>query len=85
MKIASFCGVSMVTQKTTIDADWLKPQWRKIRTVEIVNYMGPIPGFQPVAQAKMMYDPENLYIIFQVKDCFVRCITNVINGPVREN
>lgn len=85
MKITSLYEVSLVTQQMTIDGDWFKPQWQKIKPVEIVNYMGSIPGFQPTAKAKMMYDQENLYVIFQVKDCFIRCVTKDINGPVWED
>lgn len=32
-----------------------------------------------------MYDDENLYIIFLVKDRYVRCITKDFNGPVWED
>jgi hypothetical protein len=32
-----------------------------------------------------MYDDNNLYLIFQVKDRFVRCITTEYNGPVWED
>jgi hypothetical protein len=68
-----------------IDADWFKPQWEKIKPVDITNYMGEAPRFKPVVQAKMMYDNENLYVIFLVKDRFVRCITKDFNGPVWED
>lgn len=85
MKIASVHNVSKLTQSIKIDGDWLKPQWKKIKPVDITNYMGKVPGFQPVAQAKMLYDDNNLYIIFLVKDRFVRCITKDFNGPVWED
>jgi hypothetical protein len=68
-----------------IDGDWDKPQWKKIRAVEITNYMGTEPGFHPDAKAKMMYDDRNLFVIFCVHDRYVRCITNEINGPVWED
>ena len=47
--------------------------------------MGPVPKFQPEVHAKMMYDDNNLYIIYIVHDQYVRCITNKINGPVWED
>jgi hypothetical protein len=91
--ICSFTGVKEISNSSVyyvsrlrkpmkIDADWNKPQWKKVRQVEIQNYMGDIPAFKPEAKAKMMYDDENIYVIFQVKDCFVRCLTDKINGPV---
>ena len=68
-----------------IDGNWQKSEWQNAESLDIINYMGQVPGFQPVAKAKMMYDDENLYVIFQVNDRYVRCITNVINGPVWED
>lgn len=68
-----------------IDGNWKKPEWQNAESLELHNYMGQAPGFQPVVQAKMMYDDENLYVIFQVNDRYVRCITNLINGPVWED
>jgi hypothetical protein len=85
MKIASVYNVSRLTQPIDIDANWFKPLWQIIKPLDIVNYMGNQPGFKPAVQAKMMYDTENLYVIFLVKDCFVRCITKDFNGPVWED
>lgn len=76
------CYVSKLTRPMKIDADWNKPQWKKAKPVVIQNYMGDIPAFKPEAKAKIMYDDENIYVIFQVKDRFVRCLTDRINGPV---
>ena len=46
--------------------------------------MGDKPLFTPTVQAKMMYDNENLYVIFHVNDRYVRCLVTEINGPVYE-
>jgi hypothetical protein len=85
MRIASVYEVHKSAQPVIIDGDWSKPQWKNIQPVDIINYMGGIPEFKPVAQAKMMYDDNNLYVIFLVKDRFVRCITSDFNGPVWED
>jgi cellulose/xylan binding protein with CBM9 domain len=77
--------VARTNQSMTIDADWDKSQWQNIESVEITNYMGEIPAFRPVANAKMVYDDNNIYVIFQVQDRYVRCLTNKINGPVWED
>lgn len=68
-----------------IDGDWQKKEWQNISSMSIVNYMGKIPGFRPTVKARMMYDDENLYVIFRVDDRYVRCITGTINGPVWED
>jgi hypothetical protein len=77
--------VSRLAEPIKIDADWNKAQWKKIIAAKLTNNMGQDPGFRPEVKVKMMYDKENLYIIFSVHDKFVRCITNEINGPVWED
>lgn len=74
--------VAMAEKPMMIDANWDKNEWKKAVPADIVNYMGVIPGFKPEAQVKMMYDKDNIYLIFRVKDRNVRCMTNKINGPV---
>ena len=74
--------VSRLKNPMKIDANWDKKEWKNIKTIEITNYMGTIPAFKPLAKARMMYDKENVYVIFQVQDRYVRCLTNTINGPV---
>ena len=78
-------SVKKLTQPLNIDAKWDKPQWKSIEALELNNYMGDKPAFSPTVQAKMMYDDENIYVIFLVNDQFVRCITKDINGPVWED
>lgn len=85
MKNPSVYSVSPLDQSMPVDGSWDKPQWQDIKAAEISNYMGEIPGFRPVAKVKMMYDNENLYVIFHVQDRFVRCLTKDINGPVWED
>ena len=65
-----------------IDADWNKPQWRKIKSIKIEKYMGEIPQYRPTVEAKMMYDDKNIYVIFRVKDRFVRSVVQEYNGNV---
>jgi len=77
--------VKRLERPMKIDGEWQKKEWQNLSTIRIVNYMGKIPGFQPAVQARMMYDDENLYVIFRVDDRYVRCITNEINGPVWED
>jgi hypothetical protein len=85
MEILSGYEVSRLAGPMKIDGDWLKPQWKYVSHAEITNFMGVIPAFKPVVMVKMMYDNENLYIIFRVNDRYVRCITDKVNGPVWED
>src|SRR5690606_26898163 len=71
-------------QKATMDIDgkWNKAQWRSVKAIHLTNYMGQIPTFRPDVHVKMMYDEDNLYLIFKVKDRYVRSVITEINGPV---
>lgn len=69
----------------TPDGDWQKKEWGDAEALTISNYMGRIPEFKPVVKARMLYDESNLYVIFNVLDRYVRCITSIINGPVWED
>jgi hypothetical protein len=82
---ASVYSVSRLEQPIIIDGNWDKLQWQNIQTIDIINYMGSIPGFRPEVQAKMMYDEDNLYVVFHVRDRYVRCLTKEYNGPVWED
>lgn len=66
----------------TIDADWDKPAWKRILAVDVKNLMGEKPHFLPRVLAKMMYDKDNLYVIFKVHDRFIRSSVREINGRV---
>jgi hypothetical protein len=85
MKKESAYNVARLNQPIKIDANWDKAQWKNVKAVDVVNYMGSKPRFQPVVKAKMMYDKDNIYVIFHVQDRYVRCLTKDINGPVWED
>ncbi len=68
-----------------INGNWYKQGWQHIEALELNYFMGEIPKFQPVVKAKLMYDANNIYAIFQVEDRYVRCVTHKTNGPVWED
>jgi len=74
--------VSRLKKTMKIDANWDKAQWKKIKEIPIRNFMGKLPAFQPIVTAKMMYDTENVYLIYKVEDRHVRIQTTKFNGPV---
>jgi hypothetical protein len=76
--------VQRLDQPLNINAEWDKPAWRDVRPLKIQNPMGDAPLFTPSVQAKMMYDDNNLYVIFLVHDRYVRCVVKDFNGPVYE-
>ena len=65
-----------------IDGNWNKAQWKKVKPIEITNFMGKVPEFKPTTEVKMMYDKSNVYVIFRVQDRYVRSLVQEYNGNV---
>ena len=74
--------VKRLREAMKIDGNWNKPQWRSVKALYLSHYMGQIPSFRPKVHVKMMYDDDNLYVIFKVNDRFVRSVIEEYNGPV---
>ncbi|MBL7699780.1 MAG: carbohydrate-binding family 9-like protein [Chitinophagaceae bacterium] len=78
-------NVKKLDRPMKINADWNKPEWKNIDPVKIEKHMGSLPKFEPVVEAKMMYDDNNVYVIFRVQDKFVQSTIQEYNGAVSEN
>ena len=85
MKRVSEYKVAKLENPMVIDANWDKADWQKVEAIQLENFMGEAPKFKPGVKVKMMYDTNNLYVIFRVEDHYVRCVTKEINGPVYED
>ena len=68
-----------------MDAQWIKSFWNGIRTIKLTNYMGSKPSHFPATEVKLKYDNENIYVIFSVKDRFVKAVATEINGRIWED
>lgn len=77
--------VVKIKRPIKIDANWDKPEWKNVQSIKIEKHMGDLPKFEPVVEAKMMYDEKNVYVIFRVKDRFVQSTVQEYNGSVSEN
>lgn len=66
--------VRRLNQPMNIDANWSKPNWRKIKPLDIRLFMGEKPRHLPKTQAKVLYDDENIYVIFRVEDRYIRAV-----------
>lgn len=78
-------NISKLEKSICIDANWDKPQWQKAETIEINNYMGELPVFRPLTEARLLYDDDNIYVIFKVYDKYVRCKNSQVNDTVWED
>lgn len=77
--------VHKLTMPMPIDADWKKPQWRRVEPLNISLYMGDRPEHVPRTQAKLLYDEENIYVIFRVEDRYVKALAAEPHGRVWED
>jgi hypothetical protein len=77
--------VQPVFASPSINADWNKKIWKDTQPIELKNYMGDKPEHFPDVQVKSRYDEKNIYVIFQVKDQYVKAIAKEIHGRVWED
>ena len=66
--------VQKAASPVTIDADWNKEIWKGIEPIDIQLFMGEEPEHKPKTQAKLLYDDDNIYVIFRVEDQYVRAV-----------
>ncbi len=74
--------VHKLKTKMPIDANWQKDQYKNVLPLSINKVYGKTPKFIPKTQAKLLWDNENIYIIFRVKDRFVKAVSTKPNGKV---
>jgi len=74
--------VTHLSQPVEINSIWNKAPWKSIPPLTVNHYMGDRPEHQPEVQAKVVYDEEAIYVIFRVKDRYVRCVTEQYQGSV---
>ena len=71
-----------VREKVIVDGNWDKAAWKEIQPVTIANRMGKEPMFRPSTEAKLLFDEQNIYLIFRVRDKFVKSTVTTTNGAV---
>ena len=71
-----------LTDPMPINADWDKPQWRKVKPLEINRVLGDEPEHRPRTLAKLLYDDKNIYVIFRIEDRFIRAVSTKYQEPV---
>lgn len=74
--------VSKTDTSPVINAEWDKEIWENTKTITLQNYMGEKPVHFPQTRLKLRYDEENIYVIFNVSDKYVKAVEKKINGKV---
>ena len=77
--------VEKISEPVQINAKWDKLPWHNIQPLKINNYMGEKPDHIPTVLAKLAYDEDAIYVIFLVKDQYVRAVAGNYQGRVYED
>lgn len=84
-KRAYSCEVQFAKQQPAIDALWENKFWKGSEAQSLKNFMGSRPSHFPDTQVKLKYDSNNIYVIFRVKDHYIRAVAKETNGRVYED
>jgi hypothetical protein len=74
--------VTRLQEKPEINAIWEKAPWTGIKPLQLSHYMGEEPEHFPFTEAKIAYDNLAIYVIFRVKDKYVKSIHTEHQDPV---
>jgi hypothetical protein len=68
-----------------VDGDWAKPPWPQVQPAWLGHFMGERPIHFPNTQVKVAYDRDHLYVIFRVKDRYIRAVSQGYQSPVYQD
>jgi hypothetical protein len=74
--------IKKASETPSFSAEWESKQWKNINSVSLKNYMGEKPKHFPETIVKLQYDNDNIYVIFNVRDQYVKAVEKEINGKV---
>jgi len=60
--------------KPSLAGEWESPIWRQAETLRGEHFHPQSSGHHPQTQAKVLYDDDNLYVLFRVDDQYVRAV-----------
>ena len=76
------CRIKKTDIPPEINAGWKKGIWKTVKPLVLVNFMGERPAHFPETRVKLLYDSLNIYVIFNVRDQYVRAVEKELNGKV---
>ena len=78
-------GIEPLDEPLVLNSQWDKEIWTRTRGVSLKNFMGEYPAHFPETRAKLRYDGDHIYVIFHVRDRYVRAVAKKTNGRVWED
>ncbi|MBX7256663.1 MAG: carbohydrate-binding family 9-like protein [Candidatus Hydrogenedentes bacterium] len=74
--------IKRAAQSPSLEEGWDGPSWNKANTIAIKNWYPKNVEHRPETEAKVLYDTSGLYVMFRVRDRYVRAVTTDYQGPV---
>lgn len=74
--------IRKTTQAPKLTGQWDDAIWAQAETLDIGLFHPRSSDHRPDVQARLLYDAQNIYVHFNVKDRYVRSVTTEPNGPV---
>jgi hypothetical protein len=74
--------VLRLEERPEVNAVWDKAPWTGMEALELTHYMGEKPEHFPLVEAKIAYDNLAIYVIFRVKDKYVKAVATQHQDPV---
>jgi len=69
-------------QRPQLKGEWDGVAWGDVEEIEIANFLPESSDHRPRTRAKLLYDADRIYGIFDVQDKYVRCVHTEFQGPV---
>jgi hypothetical protein len=61
---------------------WDAPAWAPARTLAVEHFHPKSSAHRPVTRARLLYDADHLYVLFHVRDRYVRCVHTTYQSMV---
>ena len=77
--------VQQTNEPHQINSDWEKEIWENTQSIPLSNFMGDRPSHFPETKVKLRYDQDNIYVIFNVNDRYIKAVETETHGRVWED
>ncbi len=65
-----------------VSAAWDSPSWAQVPPLALTHFRPESKSRHPQVEAKVQFDRETLYVLFRVRDQYVRSVITEYMGPV---
>ncbi|MDZ7796304.1 MAG: carbohydrate-binding family 9-like protein [Candidatus Marinimicrobia bacterium] len=70
---------------SVLEMDWDAPAWLQTKTAVIANFHAESSLHRPITEVKICYNDAGVFLLFRVRDRYVRCRHTRFNSRVHED